>query len=286
MNRPLTVIIAEDKPQDREKMEQYAHDMGLKVLSSVASGEWLIDDCIRYKPDIVFLNVGLYGTDGLSAYERILQYGVKPYLLMVSGTQDSSVILAGLKMNCIDFISKPVSLERLSEAVEKVRRVAEKDILFSKAIPGRIIQVKSSYRTVFINENNLIYAHKLKGAHKTVVYVDGELEEPFETTTSLTEILSQCSQMIFMPNQSNLINVNFIKKVFASDRTLGNYIIKLLYNDVEIELTRRKRKMFEQSYNQKGLASLCQNESIHSKYRLITKTADRVEMKEIASSNG
>jgi len=57
--------------------------------------------------------------------------------------------------------------------------------------------------------------------------------------------------MIFMPNQSNLINVNFIKKVFASDRTLGNYIIKLLYNNVEIELTRRKHKMFEESYIKK-----------------------------------
>ncbi|WP_206704665.1 hypothetical protein [Paenibacillus alvei] len=52
-----------------------------------------------------------------------------------------------------------------------------------------------------------------------------------------------------MPNQSNLIKVNFIKKVFASESTFRNYIIKLLYKDVEIDLTRCKRKVFEQSPN-------------------------------------
>lgn len=248
MNRGLTAIIAEDKPHDRKNLELYAHDIGLKVLSSVASGEWLIDECIKFKPDLVFLNLGLNGTDGLSAYKKILEHGIKPYLIVVSGTTDSNLILAGLKMNCIDVVRKPVNFERLSEAVEKVKLAAEKDLLLSKTVPGRIIRLKSNYRTIFINENNLIYAHKLKGAHKTLVYISGENEEGVETTTTLTEILSQCSKMIFMPNQSNLVNINYVKKVFASEKTLGTYIVKLQYNDVEIDLTRRKRKVFEELY--------------------------------------
>ncbi len=270
MNTPLTVIIAEDNTDDRERIEEYAHYMGLKVLSSVASGEWLVDDCVRYKPDIVFLNVGLNGTDRLLAFEKIIEHGIKPYLIMITSSHDLSIILAGLRLECLDFLSKPVSLDRLSEAVDKVRKAVERDLLISKSIPGRIIQLKSNYKAVFINENNLIYAHKLKGAHKTMIYIEGELDGGLETTTSLTEIQKQCSEIIFMPNQSNLINVNFIQKVFASERTLGNYIIRLLHNDVEIDLTRRKKKIFEEIYIKEGFANTSSINSVHYKNRLRT----------------
>ncbi|MDN4067627.1 response regulator [Paenibacillus vini] len=243
---PLTAIVVGDENQDRDILEQYARHMGLIILSTVASEKWLIEDCLRYEPDIVFLDIN-FNANNLDAYEKVLQHGLKPHLILISTMEDSSLILAGLKLNCIDFVIKPFSYTRLLEAVEKVRRSIEKDLLISKALPARIIQVKSNYRTVFINENNLIYAHKLKNTHKTFLYVDGERESGIETSLSLAQIQSQCSQIIFMPNQSNLVNIQYIRRVFASENNLGTYIIKL-DNDVEIDLSRRKRKSLEQLF--------------------------------------
>ncbi|MFC5402404.1 LytR/AlgR family response regulator transcription factor [Cohnella soli] len=249
MKRDLTVIIAEDSEFDRLKLEAYAGQLGLKVVSSVGSGEWLVEDALQYQPDLVFLDIGLNGTDGLTAYRTILEKGLSPYLIMVSGTNDPTLILAGVAMNCIDFVTKPITFMRLQEAVGKAKVFLEKDLHFSKAVPGKIIQVKSNYRNVFINENKLIYAQKLKGEHKTVIYVEGEKQTGIETTASISEIFSQCSESIYSPNQSNLINVNYIKKVFPSDRLFGTYIIQLDYRDIEIDLTRRKRKEFEILYS-------------------------------------
>ncbi|MEW9698626.1 LytR/AlgR family response regulator transcription factor [Paenibacillus sp. SI8] len=248
MERVLTVIIAEDKLFDRQKLELFANQLGLKVVSAIGSGEWLIDDCVKYKPDLIFLDIGLNGTDGLTAYKRVLEKGLSSYLIVVSGTQDSTLILAGFKMNCVDFVTKPVTYKRLSEAVEKAKATIEKDLLISTAIPSKIIQIKSKYHTIFLNENKLIYAHKVKGQHKSIVYVEGEEESGVETSASLKDIHDQCSEFIFSPNQSTLINVNYIKKVFASDNFLDSYIIKLDYKDTEIDLPRRKRKEFEQLY--------------------------------------
>lgn len=53
MNMQLTAIVAENKLLDREKLAHYAHDLGFKVVSKVASGEWLIDECEKYEPDII-----------------------------------------------------------------------------------------------------------------------------------------------------------------------------------------------------------------------------------------
>lgn len=38
------------------------------------------------------------------AYKRLMEKGINPYLILVSGTQDYSLVLAGLEMNCIDFV--------------------------------------------------------------------------------------------------------------------------------------------------------------------------------------
>jgi DNA-binding LytR/AlgR family response regulator len=248
MNRQLSVIIAEDKPYDRQKLELFSNQLGLKVISSVGSGEWLIDDYNKFQPELVFLDIDLTGMDGLTAYKKILEQGHSPYLIMVSGSQDSNLILAGFKMNCLDFITKPVTLERLAEAVEKARITLEKDLLLANTQPSKIIQIKSNYRTFFINETKLVYAHKIKGGHKSIVYVDGEKESGVETTYSLTEIYEQCSTIIYSPNQSNLVNINYIKNVFASSHFFGTYIIKLVYKDIEIELPRRKKREFEELY--------------------------------------
>jgi DNA-binding LytR/AlgR family response regulator len=248
MNRQLSVIIAEDKPFDRKKLELFANQIGLKVVSSVGTGEWLIDDYNKFVPELVFLDIDLEGIDGLTAYKKILEQGHSPYLIMVSGSQDSKLILTGFEVNCLDFVTKPVTLERLTEAVDKARKTIEKDLLSARAMPSKIIQIKSNYRTYLINENKLIYAHKIKGGHKSIVYVEGEKDSGVETTHSLTEIQEQCTNIIFSPNQSSLININYIKNVFASEYFLGTYIIKLLYKDIEVELPRRKRKEFEALY--------------------------------------
>ncbi|MFX3638001.1 MAG: LytR/AlgR family response regulator transcription factor [Candidatus Pristimantibacillus sp.] len=249
MERPLSIIIGGNISSDRHEMYQYASNLGQHVVSTVGSGEWLIEDCVKYVPDLVIIEIGLNGTDGLTAYQRILERGIAPYLIIISDTQDSELILAGLKMNCLDFITKPVSFERITEAINKAKVIVEKDMMISKSVPGKMIQIKSNYRNVFINENNLIYASKEKGKHKTILYVDRGDEAGIETYTSISDIQAQCSDFIFCPNRSALININYIKKIFASDKHLGTYIIQLNYNDVEIVLPRRKRKEFENLWN-------------------------------------
>lgn len=243
--RELTVVIAEDQAFDREHLEFLAGQLDLKVVGSSGSGDWFIDDCIKYEPDLVFLDIGLQGTDGISAYKKLLEKGLSPYLIIVSGTNSQSLVLAGLAINCIDFVMKPITIDRLSEAVRKAENVLEKDLVFSNTVPGKILELKSNYKTVFINENKLIYAKKVKDEHKTTLFIEGEKDTGIKINGSIGSIQEQCSDFIFTPNPSELVNFNYIHSVFASDRFFGSYVIKLTHNNIEIKLSRRKRKEFE-----------------------------------------
>lgn len=53
----LTAIIADDSSIDRDILMGFAKDAGINVLTTVASGDWLIDDCSRYQPDIIIENI-------------------------------------------------------------------------------------------------------------------------------------------------------------------------------------------------------------------------------------
>lgn len=249
VNRTLTAIIAEDNPIDRKKIELYAHELNLKVVSSVASGEWLIDDCIKYEPDVVLLNIGLNGTDGISAIRKVQEKGIKSHVIMVTGSQDFKSILAAINLNCVDFIHKPLEFHRLEEAIHKVRQLVEKELLISKSAPARIIKILSQYKAVYLNERNIIYVEKVKNTHKTIIYLEGEKKNGVETKMSLSEIQAQCSEWVFSPNQSNLVNMNYIRKVYASEKYMGRYVIRLHYTETEIDLSRRNRRKFDDLYS-------------------------------------
>ncbi|MEK8130630.1 LytTR family DNA-binding domain-containing protein [Paenibacillus filicis] len=249
MSRALTVVIAEDQEPDREKLVLYAKRLGLHVLSSVGSGKWFVEDCLSFKPDLVLMDIGLAEVDGITAYKRLAELGVTPYLILVSGTTDSSLLLAGYELNVVGFVTKPVTFERLSAVVGKAVKAFERDLAFTEALADtRIIEIKSNHKPIFINENKLIYAERYKAERKVKIYVAGE--DPIVTRSSLAEIQVQCSEQIFHPNKSQLVNLNYIDSVYASVEFFGTYTIKLTYGHTEIDLSRRKRKEFERLYSQ------------------------------------
>lgn len=246
MSRALNVVIAEDQEPDREKLVLYAKKLGLNVLSSVGSGIWFMEDCIKYKPDLVILDIGLAELDGLSAFKKLVDMGISPYLILVSGSNDPDHLLAGYELSCISFLIKPVTFERLSAAVEKARHTFDRDLAASNPIETKIIEIKSNHKPIFINENTLIYAERLKTERKVHVYVSNH--EPIASNSTLSELFAQCSDNIFFPNKSQIVNLNYIDSVYASLDYFGTYKIKLSFQSVEIDLSRRKRKEFESVY--------------------------------------
>ncbi|WP_159881983.1 LytR/AlgR family response regulator transcription factor [Paenibacillus puerhi] len=248
MTRALTVIIAEDQEPDREKLVLYAKRLGLHVLSSVGSGKWFIEDCLKLRPDLVLMDIGLKEIDGITAYKSLGEHGLTPYLILVSGTKDSSLLLAGYELNVIGFVTKPVTFDRLAAAVEKAAKAFERDLAQAGGpSDARIIEIKSNHKPIFINENKLIFAERCKAERKVQVHVAGE--DPIVTRSSLSEIQDQCSELIFYPNKSQLVNLKYIDSVYASTDFFATYTIKLTYRNTEIDLSRRKRKEFERIYN-------------------------------------
>ncbi|MEV6681880.1 response regulator transcription factor [Streptomyces erythrochromogenes] len=116
------ILLVEDDPALREMTwlslvrrghEVAAFDTGEAGLAAVA----------RFRPDLVLLDVGLPGLDGIELCDRLRRSGPVP-VIMVSGRGEESDVIGGLDAGADDYLVKPASVEVVEARIRAVLRRA------------------------------------------------------------------------------------------------------------------------------------------------------------------
>lgn len=235
------VLIAEDDIHQMSLLKLYASEMDLIIVSTVSSGMRLIEEAKIHKPDIVLLDIGLKKKDGITAYKEILEAGILPQLIFVTGSLSPQHLLAGFEFNSIDYLTKPINETRFKKAIVKAKEVIHaKKLLHADVESEKInwVVLKQNYRDVTIAENQIIFVAKDKMVrNKYSVYLkDGTV---VETSTQLKEIKENCSDNLVYPHRSYLVNVLYIASILPDGQFLKNYKISLEYTIEKVPLTKK-----------------------------------------------
>lgn len=117
------ILIVED---DREIAELVAAYLGREGLSSVivGSAEEAIIECSEWRPELLLLDLGLPGADGLDLLRKFRESSAAP-VIIVSARESDEDKIAGLGLGADDFVSKPFSPKVLAaRAKAQLRRSA------------------------------------------------------------------------------------------------------------------------------------------------------------------
>lgn len=116
--RKGTVLIVDDEPGIRETLTGVLEDEGYAV-ASVDSGEACLDLLSDQSIPVVLLDIWLPGIDGLETLERIgrLPASRRPVVVMISGHGSIESAVRATKLGALDFLEKPLSVERVTLAV-------------------------------------------------------------------------------------------------------------------------------------------------------------------------
>lgn len=238
MERKYAVVIAEDDLIPRNKLKHFAEKVGLTVLDMVSSGSRLIEACELYRPDIVLLDIGLEKLDGISAYRSLLDKGISPKMIFVTGSSNPEHLLLSYELNSVDYLAKPVTFPRFEIAVNKAIQRIKADELLNAAVSEQVnmITVTHKWRDLTFSENLIIYAEKLsKVKHVNIYLSDGRV---IETSTPLKKMLEQTSRYIFSPHRSFLVNLKYVASVRPDPVIYGNYLIAMNHTNAEVMLAR------------------------------------------------
>ena len=120
MPRPLRVLIVDDEPLGRQRIEDLVRkDPSIEVAGSAADGTAAVQAIRTLRPDLVFLDVQMPGMSGLDVI-RELGPDEMPATVLVTAYDKHA--LEAYQLAAIDYIVKPFDDERFEEAVRRARR--------------------------------------------------------------------------------------------------------------------------------------------------------------------
>jgi len=118
-----TILVVDDEPAIVQLARDYLEHAGYTVLTA-ADGTAALATYRRHAPDLIVLDLGLPGTDGLEVTREIRRDGSTP-IVMLTARDDELDKLLGLELGADDYVTKPFSPRELVARVRAVLRRAE-----------------------------------------------------------------------------------------------------------------------------------------------------------------
>lgn len=116
---PLRIVVADDEgPARRFLVDLIQECPSATVVAEAASGEDAIEIIEATGPDLALLDLQMPGATGLEVARRVRQ-DVLPLIAFVTAYDDHAI--EAFELNAIDYLLKPVQLDRLQATLDRAR---------------------------------------------------------------------------------------------------------------------------------------------------------------------
>jgi DNA-binding response OmpR family regulator len=119
----LTILLVDDEPRIVQLVRDYLEHGGFTVLVA-SDGPAALRSARTARPDLVILDLGLPGLDGLDVARALRREGEVPIIMLTARTEESDKLI-GLELGADDYLTKPFSPKELVARVRAVLRRAE-----------------------------------------------------------------------------------------------------------------------------------------------------------------
>ena len=117
----LKVLVVEDYEDSRLAMRLGLEDRGYRVLEA-ADGEEAVRVASAERPDVILMDLGLPGLDGLGATRRIRQApgAAAAIVVAVTAHQEADYRSKALAAGCNAYVTKPIDFDWLDDLISSL----------------------------------------------------------------------------------------------------------------------------------------------------------------------
>ena len=130
-----TILVVDDEPKIADLARDYLEHAGFAVRIA-ADGHAAVAAVRRDRPDLVVLDLGLPGLDGLDVTRTIRRDSNLP-VIMLTARDDELDKLLGLELGADDYLTKPFSPREL---VARVRAVLRRVDATAESAPSEVVR--------------------------------------------------------------------------------------------------------------------------------------------------
>ncbi|MDH4074805.1 MAG: response regulator transcription factor [Acidimicrobiia bacterium] len=117
---PVSILVVEDAPEFQQVLGAVLTREGHRV-QTVASGEAALDAARSREPDVIVLDVGLPGIDGVETCRQLRRF-TDAYVIMLTARDEEVDRLVGLAVGADDYMTKPFSARELVARIQVLMR--------------------------------------------------------------------------------------------------------------------------------------------------------------------
>lgn len=113
-------LVVDDSEFARRNMKKILTLVGGESAGSAANGKEAIEQYLKLKPDLVFMDITMPEMEGLEAVQGIIDRDASAKIVMVSSNGYQDVIKEALDSGAKHFLTKPVEPKQVASVVDFV----------------------------------------------------------------------------------------------------------------------------------------------------------------------
>ena len=135
----LQVLIVDDEALARSRLRKLLADCtpGVVAAGEAANAAQAMELLLRQPFDLVLLDVHMPGADGLTLAQQLRSMAHPPAVVFVTAYAEHAV--AAFEVEALDYLTKPVRLERLQAALQKAERALPADRPADDPVPESLV---------------------------------------------------------------------------------------------------------------------------------------------------
>ena len=142
------VLVVEDEIKIARLVRDYLHQAGFEVLEA-ADGAAALSLVRAERPDMVVLDLGLPGMDGLDVTRALRAVSSVPIIMLTARSEETDRIV-GLELGADDYVTKPFSPKELVARIRAVLRRADATVGGGEMIRAGSVEVDIPKRRVTV----------------------------------------------------------------------------------------------------------------------------------------
>ena len=207
---PLSILIADDEAPARNRLRDLLRDIAnVHIVAEAKNGKEAIDLAPQTKPDLMLLDIRMPVMDGIEAAQHAQKLEPKPHIIFT--TAFDAYAIKAFDLNAIDYLLKPIRLERLQAAINKAHSLQPKQI---DALQPLQDLFKKSRTHLSIHERGRVLLVPIE----TIIYLRAELkyitvrtaEREYLIEESLTNLEAEFGERFIRLHRNCLVAPSFI----------------------------------------------------------------------------
>lgn len=204
MNTPLKVFLVDDEAPARARLRALLADCQASLpnilVGEAENGIEALEKLNSVAADVVLVDIRMPGMDGLALARHLSRFPKPPAVIFITAYDQHAI--DAFEVGALDYLLKPVRLQRLIDALGRARRLSpEDDAVLAPLAERRHFTVNDRGRVWLVPVEDVLY---LRAELKYVTLRTREQE--FVLTESLTSLENEFSQDFLRIHRNCLVS--------------------------------------------------------------------------------